>query len=104
MDTSYLENVLPFAKRACNGFASLWMQFAMTLGGEMAQDSADRIMGRYLEYDVPLIMGLENELAKRHGEDPPHDDIGGGISYEESAGYAAMPIFFAAHQGEEVFQ
>ena len=54
--------------------------------------------------DTILIRGLENELAKRNGEEPPHDDIGGGISYEESAGYAAMPIFFAAHQGEEVFE
>ncbi len=103
METSHLENCIPFAYSACSSMATLWMEFAITLGGEHAQDAADHIMDRYIDYDVPLIRGLENELARRNNHPLPHEHIGGdGMSFLEAEGYRVMDAFLQP-LGEKAF-
>ncbi len=94
MTTSHLENAIPFVYSACNALATQWMEFAMSLHGVHAGDAADHMMQKYISYDVALIRGLENELARRNNHPLPHDYIGSdGITFLEAEGYRVMEVF-----------
>ena len=67
MDVSYLYNALRFAKMACHGVSNGWWDFAMMLNGQMATEMAMNTAERYNGYDVPLVKGLMNAIAKREG-------------------------------------
>lgn len=68
MSTRYINNVVPFVQRACLGKAYQWMTWMDSpLGpnGDMARDSLEMEIDRMMECDVPLMMGLQMELARR---------------------------------------
>ncbi len=68
MSTRYINNVVPFVERACLGKAITWMSWMDSpLGpqGDMARDSFEMEIERMMECDVPLMMGLQMELARR---------------------------------------
>lgn len=92
MSTSYLENALRFAKVACRGIANEWWNLAMIMNGEMAIDQAERYASRYDSCEMPLVRGLENELARRRGEEPPYDEwqLSDPYDYLEDKGYDYM--------------
>jgi len=92
METSYLENALRFARHGCSAVARSWWWLAMRMNGEMAIDAAESYAMRYEEGDVPLIKGLENELARRAGESPPHSEweLSDGRDFLEDQGYNHM--------------
>lgn len=68
MSTRYINNVVPFVQRACWAKAYEWMGWiGSPLGpqGDAALDSLEMEIDRMMDCDVPLMMGLQMELARR---------------------------------------